>query len=92
MPVNLRSFQIDLLFDGNDDAITLCEIKYTQQAFPVDKTFLSSLENKETVFKECTRSKKQLFWAIISANGIKKSFQKNENDKNNVTFMQAHSL
>lgn len=64
--------QIDLLFDRNDDAITLCEIKYSSNIFQIDKTFLSSLENKERVFKECTRIKKQLFWAIIAANGIKK--------------------
>ncbi len=68
--------QIDLLFDRNDDAITLCEIKYTNNAFQIDKSFLLSLENKERVFKQCTRTKKQLFWAIISASGIKKLSKK----------------
>lgn len=64
--------QIDLLFDRNDNAITLCEIKYTNSAFQIDKSFLLSLNKKEFVFRECTHTKKQLFWAVISANGIKK--------------------
>src|SRR5262249_38225205 len=29
--------QIDLLFDRDDDSITICEIKYTQEPFSIDK-------------------------------------------------------
>ncbi len=66
-----KGAQIDLLFDRNDDAITLCEIKYTNEPFVLDKSIVSSLENKSRILKEQTRTKKQLFWAIISANGLK---------------------
>lgn len=65
--------QIDLLFDRNDDAITLCEIKYTNEPFTIDKNIASTIERKAKVFKEQTRTKKQLFWAVISANGMKKT-------------------
>jgi AAA+ ATPase superfamily predicted ATPase len=65
--------QIDLLFDRNDDSITLCEIKYMNGQFIIDKHVLSSLDRKAAVFKERTRTKKQLFWAIIAANGLKKT-------------------
>jgi len=63
--------QIDLLIDRNDNAITLCEIKYTDKVFAIDKSYAANLENKVNVFKEKTKTNKQLFLAIISANGIR---------------------
>lgn len=65
--------QIDLLFDRIDDSITLCEIKYSDELFVVDKNIASLLEKKARVFREHTRTKKQIFWAMISANGLKKT-------------------
>lgn len=62
--------QIDLLFDRPDDAITLCEIKYTNKPFIIDKAYAESLERKMRVFKEHTKTKKQLFMTLISANGL----------------------
>jgi uncharacterized protein len=65
--------QIDLLFDRPDDAITLCEIKYSKKPFVIDKSYAKNLENKRNVFSEEARIKKQIFIAIISANGIKEN-------------------
>ena len=62
--------QIDLLFDREDDSITLCEIKYTKKPFSIDQQYAAILENKIKVFKQQTRTKKQIFMAMISANGI----------------------
>ena len=70
--------QIDLLFDRDDDSITLCEIKYTAQPFIIDKAYAEKLTRKIEVFKQVTRTKKQLFLAIISANGIKKTIYSEE--------------
>lgn len=69
-----RGAQIDLLFDRNDDAITICEIKYTEEPFTITKEYLDNLQKKMTVYKEQTGTKKQLFLAIISANGIKNNY------------------
>jgi len=65
--------QIDLLFDRADDAITLCEIKFTNQAFIIDKAYAKDLERKIQVFKDITGTKKQIFLSMISAAGIGKS-------------------
>ena len=62
--------QIDLLFDRQDDSITVCEIKYTNKEFTIDKQYAAVLANKIKVFAQQTRTKKQLFVAMISANGI----------------------
>lgn len=63
--------QIDLLFDRFDDAITICEIKYTSQPFLIDKPYAKKLLEKCAIFKKVTRTKKQIFIALISANGLK---------------------
>ena len=34
-----RGAQIDLLFERNDDALTICEIKFTDKPFKIDKTY-----------------------------------------------------
>jgi uncharacterized protein len=63
--------QIDLLFDRRDNAITLCEIKYSQQPYVLNKELVASLNRKTKIFKERTRTQKQLLLALISANGVK---------------------
>jgi len=63
--------QIDLLIDRNDDAITIGEIKYTDKPFVIDKNYQEKLKKKIKIFKESTGTKKQVFLAIITANGLK---------------------
>lgn len=70
--------QIDLLFDRQDDSMTLCEIKYTNQPFIIDKSYSSALNRKVTVFRQQTRTQKQLFIAFISANGLKPTLYSQE--------------
>lgn len=65
--------QIDLLFDRNDKAISICEIKFTENQFIVDKVYSEQLKRKLHVFEQITQTAKQLFLSIISANGMRKS-------------------
>ena len=73
-----KGAQIDLLFDRQDDAITLCEIKYTDEPFVITKSYVENLQNKIAVFKEQSRTKKQIFMVMIAANGIKNNFYSDE--------------
>jgi uncharacterized protein len=68
-----RGAQIDLLFDRGDEAITLCEIKYADSEFIITKAYAENLKQKVAVFRQQTRTKKQLFLSIISSNGLKKN-------------------
>lgn len=65
--------QIDLLFDRRDDAITLCEIKCSDKPFIITKEYANNLQHKINLYRQITRTKKQLFFAIVSANGLKKN-------------------
>ncbi len=68
-----KGAQIDLLFDRDDDSITICEIKYTEKPFIITKEYAQKLYQKRTVFKEITGTPKQIFVAMISANDVKKN-------------------
>lgn len=70
--------QIDLLFDRDDDVVTICEIKYTAQPFALSKQYAQNLLNKVKSFKEQTRTTKQIFIAFISANGLKETMYSEE--------------
>ena len=70
---NEQGAQIDLLFDRDDNSITICEIKYTDKPFIITKEYDQKLNKKIEVFKKITGTQKQFFEAIISANGIKEN-------------------
>jgi AAA+ ATPase superfamily predicted ATPase len=70
--------QIDLLFDRDDDTITLCEIKYTDEPFIIDKSYAVNLQRKINIFKNKTQTKKQIFFAMVSANDIQKTMYSEE--------------
>lgn len=70
--------QIDLLFERADQAITLCEIKCTEQPFAIDKHYAAQLKQKITVFKKMTKTTQQIFFAFISANGLKETLYSEE--------------
>jgi AAA+ ATPase superfamily predicted ATPase len=66
--------QIDLLFDRDDGAITLCEIKYCANPFIISKEYAKNLLRKKDVFVKVTDTKKQIFTAMIASSGIKNNF------------------
>ncbi len=70
--------QIDLLFDRDDGVITIAEIKYTAQPFIIDKAEAKNISNKVDVFKKRTRTAKQIFVVMVSANGLKKTMYSEE--------------
>jgi len=65
--------EVDLLLDREDGAITLCEMKYTSNPFVIDKATALNLMKKIEVFKEQTKSYKQIFLSIVSAAGLKEN-------------------
>lgn len=70
--------QIDLLIERSDDAIMLCEIKYTDKPFLLQKSYVETLKAKIETFRKITKTTKQLFLVLISANGLKKNAYSSE--------------
>lgn len=63
--------QIDLLFDRDDNAITICEIKYSDSLFTIDKAYSKVLLKKMDVFEEQQQKSKEMFLAMITTKGVK---------------------
>lgn len=73
-----KGAQIDLVIERFDNAITLCEIKYSEQSFLINKDYAAVLQNKIKVFKEHTGTTKQLFLCLITAHGLKQTVYSEE--------------
>ena len=65
--------QIDLLFDRDDGITTICEIKYSDKPYLIDKDYYNRLINKIAVYKRESRTNKQIFVAMITASGLKQN-------------------
>jgi uncharacterized protein len=65
------SAQIDLLFDRDDQVISLCEIKYNAESFSIDKSYARELKRKIETFQSVTRTRKNLQLVLITLNALK---------------------
>ncbi|TAK79364.1 MAG: AAA family ATPase, partial [Gammaproteobacteria bacterium] len=81
-----KGAQIDLLFDRKDDAVTLCEIKYTNEPFRIDKSYAGELLNKVNVYKKHTGVTKHIFIAMITSDGLKPTMYSEELISHQVTL------
>jgi hypothetical protein len=63
--------QIDLVIERNDKVINLCEMKYANGEFTIDKKLDASLRQKRMLFKEETKTRKAVHLTMISTYGIK---------------------
>ena len=68
---NGKGAQIDLLIDRRDFVINICEMKYAESEFTIDKKYATDLENKRDVFKLETKTKKSLFLTLVTTFGVK---------------------
>ena len=70
---NQKGFQIDLIIDRNDNTINLCEIKFYNAKFKIDKNYAETLRERKQNFIELTKTKKQVFTTFITNYGVKKN-------------------
>ncbi|HEB62840.1 MAG TPA: ATP-binding protein [Bacteroidetes bacterium] len=63
--------QIDLLIDRNDQTINVVEIKFHTRQFTISKDYARKLREKVHVFREYSKTQKQIFLSFISVFGIK---------------------
>lgn len=66
-------YQIDLIIDRKDDSLNLCECKFYNTEFTIDKDYAAKLRNRKQAFKETTKTKKTIFNTLISSYGAIKN-------------------
>ncbi|WP_300598278.1 ATP-binding protein [Niabella sp.] len=65
-----KGAQIDLLIDRQDHCINICEMKFSEDVFVVNKTYAGELDHKMNAFRRITRTKKTLFLTLITTYGV----------------------
>ncbi len=68
-----KGAEIDLVIDRADSCINLCEMKFSNNTFILDREYAANLENKKKTFQEQTKTKKTLFTTLITTFGTNKS-------------------
>lgn len=66
-----KGAQIDLVIDRSDHCINLCELKFCNDEFTVDKSYADNLKYKKFCFQQQTNTKKSLFTTLITMHGAK---------------------
>lgn len=65
-----KGAQIDLVIDRDDRVINLCEIKFYNTEFTIDKRYAEELLNKIDLFRSQTKTKSSLFLTFITTYGL----------------------
>ena len=68
---NNSKAQVDLVIDRDDNIVNLCEIKFYNDEYSLDKNYLQRLRNKENQFRASTKTKKGIYTVMITPWGIK---------------------
>ena len=69
-----RGAQIDLLLDRADHCISLCEMKFSETEFVINKPYADLLRNKRDTFRNKTRTRKNLFMVMVTTQGVKRKY------------------
>lgn len=67
--------EIDLVIDRADSCINLCEIKFYNDEFVIDKEYAKTLHKKKECFMRITNSKKSTFTTLITTHGVRHNDQ-----------------
>jgi AAA+ ATPase superfamily predicted ATPase len=62
--------QIDLLIDRDDNIINVCEMKFYNSEFKLDKKYAADLSKKLNAFQLATKTKKTIFTTFITSYGL----------------------
>lgn len=62
----LPGAQIDMLIDRKDGMINLCEAKFSNKEFIIDKDYNAKLRQKRSVFSHVTKTKKSVVTTLIT--------------------------
>lgn len=62
--------QIDLLIDRDDNVINLCEMKFYNTEYAIDKKYANEIAKKVNAFSDSTKTKKSIFVTFITSYGL----------------------
>lgn len=76
--------QVDLLIDRDDNIMNLCEIKFCNAPFAIDKKYYLNLKNKISELQKETATSKNIFLTMVTTFGLKENEYSNELVENTI--------
>ncbi len=76
--------QIDLVIDRKDGCINLCEMKFAEGEYTIDKSHGRELANKVAAFGRATGTRKALFLTMVTVAGVRENAHKLEHVQSEV--------
>lgn len=80
--------QIDLLIDREDNVINVCEMKFYQTEFSIDKSYYQKLKNKIKELRSEINTQKNIFLTMVTSYGIKENKYSKELVQNTITIKE----
>ena len=68
-----RAAQIDMVIERGDNTINLCEMKFSESEFAINKDYEKILRNKIVRFMEETKTRKSIQLTFISSYGLQRN-------------------
>lgn len=65
--------QVDLLIDRRDDCIHLCEMKFANGEFVIDKRYAERMRERRETFRRVSGTRKTLFLTMVTTFGVKEN-------------------
>lgn len=65
--------QIDFIIDRNDNCINILELKFYDTVFEISKSYADQIHQKVSIFKQKTKTKKNVFVTMLTSNGVLKN-------------------
>jgi hypothetical protein len=78
--------QIDLLYDRKDYCISICEMKFSNTVFTIDKAYAEELKQKQQVFKDKVKTRKAVFIVMVTTFGTADNIYKTGLVQNDVVL------
>ncbi len=78
--------QIDLLIDRDDNVINLCEMKFYNTEYSLDKKYANEIAKKVNAFSNSTKTKKSIFVTFITTYGLVPNQYSNQYVQNELTM------
>jgi hypothetical protein len=63
--------QVDLVIDRADRSANLCEMKFSEAEFVIDKAYARELAHKRDTFRAITKTRKALFTTLVTTYGVR---------------------
>ena len=86
MSASTDGAQIDLLIDRKDATINICEVKFSETEFTIDREYSKKLRQKIEVFKNVTKTRKNIFITMITTFGIAENTYSSDIVSNSLTI------